>query len=104
MKALFICNQNQNRSRKAKEIFSSLFETRSAGLYNENPVSESDLEWADIIIVMEELQRTELSRRFPKQYIKKQIFCLEIPDIYDYNQTELDNILKQKMDELQPLL
>ncbi|MFC1755715.1 phosphotyrosine protein phosphatase, partial [Thermoproteota archaeon] len=94
MKALFICNQNQNRSRKAKELFSNRFETRSAGLYNENPVTEDDLAWADIVIVMEDIQRSELAKRFPKQYLQKRIISLDIPDIYDYNQTELDEVLK----------
>ncbi len=68
MKILFICNQNQNRSKTAEEIFKGRFETKSAGLYNESPVTEEQLEWADAVFVMEEEQRHELAKRFPKQY------------------------------------
>ena len=97
MKILFICNQNQNRSKTAEEIFKGKFETRSAGLYNEKPVTEAEMDWANKIIVMEDFQRTELSKRFPKQYMQKQILSLEIPDIYKYNQPELVEILRNKM-------
>jgi len=82
MKVLFICNQNENRSKTAEELFNEQFETKSAGLYNEKPVIEQQLSWADVIVVMEETQRKELSKRFPKQYLKKQILCLSIPDIF----------------------
>ena len=105
MKVLFICNQNENRSKTAEELFSSQFETKSAGLYNEKPVIEQELSWADVIVVMEEPQRKELSKRFPKQYLKKQILSLNIPDIYFYNQPELIEALKEKMNKLvEPLI
>ncbi|MBW2972163.1 phosphotyrosine protein phosphatase [Candidatus Woesearchaeota archaeon] len=97
MKALFICNQNQHRSKTAEELFKNRFETRSAGLYNEHPVKQEDLEWADIIIVMEDFQRTELSKRFPELYLKKQIISLDIPDMYQYDQKELKDLLEQRI-------
>lgn len=100
MKILFICNQNQNRSKTAQEIFSNKFETKSAGLYNNKPVTKKQLEWADIIIVMEDSQRTEIAKRFPEQYIKKQILSLNIPDIYFYNDQNLIDLLKDKVNEL----
>ena len=100
MKVLFICNQNENRSKTAEELFKDRFEARSAGLFNETPVSASELEWADKIIVMEDEQRTEIAKRFPKQYMQKQILSLDIPDIFHYNQPELIEILKAKVDGL----
>ena len=100
MKVLFICNQNQNRSKTAEKIFNKEFETKSAGLYNEKPVTKKQLEWADLIIVMEDEQRTELGKRFPMQYIKKQILSLDIPDIYSYNDPKLINLLKNKVSNL----
>ena len=102
MKILFICNQNQHRSRTAEDLFKDRFETRSAGLYNEHPVEEKDLDWADIVIVMEDFQRTELSKRFPKTYMKKQIISLEIPDMFQYNQPELIELLEKRMKEHLP--
>lgn len=100
MKVLFICNQNENRSKTAEEFFSGQFETKSAGLYNEKPVNVQQLKWADIVLVMEEVQRKELAKRFPKQYLKKQILSLDIPDVYFYNQPELIEVLKEKMSKL----
>ena len=65
MKILFICNQNKNRSKTAEELFKNKFNTQSAGLYNEKPVSKKQIKWADKIMVMEDEQRTELSKIFP---------------------------------------
>lgn len=105
MKLLFVCNQNKHRSRTAEELFKGEFETKSAGLYNERPVTEEELTWADIIIVMEERQREELSKRFPKQYLQKRILSLNIEDIYQYNQPELIEELKNKIQVLlQPII
>ena len=89
MKVLFVCNQNQNHSKTAEEIFRDKFETKSAGLYNLKPVSEKQLSWADVVIVMEEEQRSEIAKRFPKQYMLKRILSLNVPDNYSYNQPEL---------------
>lgn len=100
MNLLFICNQNENRSKTAANLFKSKFKTKSAGLYNENPVTENELEWAHTIVVMEDKQRTELSKKFPKQYMQKRILSLNIPDIYRFNQPELIDLLKSKMNEL----
>lgn len=100
MKVLFICNQNQNRSKTAEDIFKGRFQTKSAGLYNGKPVTKKQLSWADIVVVMEDIQRTEIARRFPKHYMQKRILSLGIPDVYHYNQPELIEILKSKVNEL----
>lgn len=104
MNVLFICNQNQNRSKTAEELFKNRFNTKSAGLYNITPVNEKQISWADIIIVMEEFQRTEITKRFPKQYMLKRILSLDIPDVYHYNQPELIDILNTKINKLQPFI
>ena len=100
MKVLFICNQNLNRSKTAEEIFKDRFETKSAGLYNERPVDEKQLSWAELVVVMEDAQRAEIARRFPKLYMKKKIILLGIPDVYNYNNPKLINILESKINEL----
>jgi len=99
MKVLFVCNQNQNRSKTAEEIFKDKFQTKSAGLYNAKPVTEKQISWADIVMVMEDEQRSEIAKRFPNIYMKKRIISLNIPDIYHYNQPELIMILKSKVEE-----
>jgi len=100
MKILFICNQNQNRSKTAEELFKDKFQTKSAGLFNSKPVNNSQLDWADLIVVMEDEQRKEISQRFPKEYMQKKILSLEIPDIYHYNQPQLIKTLKSKMNKI----
>lgn len=100
MKVLFICNQNQNRSKTAEEVFKGRFQTKSAGLYNAKPVTEKQLAWADVIVVMEEMQRSEIAKRFPNEYLQKRVVSLDIPDVYHYNQSDLIEILKSKLDGL----
>lgn len=99
-KVLFICNQNKHRSKTAEELFKDRFETRSAGLFNEKPISEKELGWADILVVMEEEQRLEIAKRFPKYYLQKRIISLDIHDAYYYNQLELVDILNKKISKL----
>ncbi|MBI5065539.1 phosphotyrosine protein phosphatase [Candidatus Woesearchaeota archaeon] len=98
-KVLFICNQNKHRSKTAEELFKDKFSTKSAGLFN-NPVTEKQISWADLVVVMEDFQREEIAKRFPKQYLQKQIISLNIPDFYQYNQPELIKILKEKTEDL----
>jgi len=100
MKVLFICNQNINRSKTAENLFKNRFKTKSAGLYNEKPVTEKQLSWADVVIVMEDAQRSELASRFPELYLQKRILSLDIPDIYNYGQPELIELLTARVSEL----
>ena len=99
MNILFICNQGMHRSRTAAELFNEKFSTRFKGIYNNN-VTESDLEWADKVIVMEDHQRSKISELFPNQYLKKQILLMDIPDVYSYNQPELIELIKTKIKDL----
>lgn len=98
MKVLFVCNQN--RSKTAENLFKDRFQTKSAGLYNETPLNKKTLSWADTVIVMEDKQRSEIAKRFPKRYMQKRILSLDIPDIYHFNQPELIKVLKSKINEL----
>ncbi len=100
MNVLFVCNQNLHRSATAAEIFKKEFTTQSAGLYSEPAITREEMSWADLIIVMEDFQRTELSRRFPKLYLQKRILSLDIPDFYGYMQPELITLLHTKMENL----
>lgn len=95
MKLLFVCNQNKNRSKTAEEMFKICF--RSAGIYVN--LKKEDIEWADIVCVMEEFQRKEIADKFPKQYLKKRIINLKVPDVYNYN-PELIEVLNDRIDEL----
>jgi predicted protein tyrosine phosphatase len=100
MKALFVCNLNRNRSKTAELIFKNKFETKSAGLFSGNPITEELLLWADIVFVMEDFQRTEIGKRFPSMYLQKKIVNLDVPDYYNFNQAELIELLEKKMKKL----
>lgn len=105
MNLLFICNQNQHRSKTAEELFKSRFKTKSAGLYNSKPVTQKEVSWADTIIVMEDFQRDEIVKRFPNESLKKRLLSFDVPDIYRYNQPELIKLLNSRMDKLfEPLI
>jgi len=96
MNLLFICNLGKHRSRTAAEILANEYNTDYAGLY-QNFVTEKQVEWADIIFVMEDFQRKIISERFPKLYLKKRILCLNIMDCYSYMDEELIKIIKEKI-------
>jgi predicted protein tyrosine phosphatase len=103
MNLLFVCNQGRHRSRTAADMLSGNLSTRAVGLFSERPLAESDLSWADLVIVMEDFQRTEISKRFPKQYLQKQIVCIDIPDMYSYGDPALKTLLRQRMLSVEPL-
>jgi predicted protein tyrosine phosphatase len=97
MNVLFVCNQNENRSKTAEEIFKNRVDARSAGLFCDNPITERQISWADLVVVMEDAQRSEIARRFPKAYMAKRIVSLGIPDVYHHNQPELIDVLNSRM-------
>ncbi len=100
MKVLFVCNQGMHRSRTAAEVFRGRLETKFAGLFSENPITEQQMQWADTIVVMEDFQRDELRARFPKEFMQKRVLTLGIPDAYSYGQSELVKLIDEKMGEL----
>lgn len=92
MNILFVCNQGKHRSRTAADLFADDYATKSAGIYTN--LTKQDIEWAGLVVVMEEHQRTFIAKKFPEGYMKKQILCLDIPDIYSYEQPELIALLR----------
>ena len=99
MKALFVCNNGHNRSMTAARVFGTDFQTRAKGLYTEFPVTSQDVQWADLIFVMEQRHKDDLLRKFPEA-ARKRVFLLNIPDAYTRDQPELTKLLKRKIAEL----
>ena len=95
---LFLCSQNKLRSPTAEAIFADhpAIEVDSAGLNNdaEVPLSIEQVEWADLIIVMETTHRNRLNRKFRDSLSGKRIAVLNIPDEYDYMDPSLVSLLK----------
>lgn len=97
---LFLCSQNKLRSPTAEAVFADYpkVEVDSAGLNNdaEVPLSEEQVEWADLILVMEKEHRNRLNRKFSNVLGGKRVVVLNIPDDYEYMDPVLIQLLKQK--------
>lgn len=100
-KILFVCTENRLRSPTAEAVFSRYEGVEAIGAgTNPNaatPVSEELIEWADVVLVMEESHRTTLTRRYAEQLQNKKIGVLGLPDIYDYMEPVLVQLLKEKV-------
>ena len=98
--ALFLCSRNRLRSPTAERVFASWpdVETDSAGLAPDavTPLSADQLEWADIVFVMEKRHRVKLARTFKAQLKTKRVVCLDIPDDYGFMDQALVNLLIAK--------
>ncbi|MFH0130678.1 2'-5' RNA ligase family protein [Variovorax sp. VaC1] len=85
---LFICSRNQWRSPTAEQLWRRhpLISARSAGTSPNarHRVSIDDIEWADLILVMEEKHKSRLVAEFKRTLEHKPIHVLDIPDEYKY--------------------
>ncbi|MBK6608303.1 MAG: phosphotyrosine protein phosphatase [Leptospiraceae bacterium] len=103
LKVLFLCSQNKKRSPTAEEIygvFDSL-EVRSAGL-NKGAVyllEPEDIQWADIIFVMEKKHFENLHRKYEDFTKNKKVINLSIPDKFAFMDETLIRVLRQKVDK-----
>ncbi|WP_175731102.1 low molecular weight protein tyrosine phosphatase family protein [Burkholderia ambifaria] len=103
-RALFNCSRNRLRSPTAEAVFAAWpgVETDSAGLAPDadTQVSIEQLEWAEIVFVMEPAHKAKLTARFGARLKHKKIVCLDIPDRYAYMQPELIALLERKVGPL----
>lgn len=99
-RVLFICSRNRLRSPTAESIFQDHpeIEVDSAGLNPdaEVPLSAEQIEWADLILVMESSHRTRLNRKFRRYLAGKRIAVLNIADKYDYMDPALVALLQER--------
>jgi predicted protein tyrosine phosphatase len=99
-KILFLCSQNKLRSPTAEAIFANQagIEVDSAGLNNDavTPLTVAQLEWADLILVMEKSHLNRLNRKYRPHLKGKRAFVLNIPDEYDYMDEALVDLLKTR--------
>jgi len=74
------------------------FKVLSAGLNNdaEVPITSELVEWADTIFVMEKAQKINCKKKIQEIHKQTKGICLDIPDDYEYMQSELLEILEQK--------
>lgn len=97
---LVICGRNKKRSRTAEYIFKndSRFNIRSAGLSpkSDRKVSENDLNWADLIFVMEIEHRAKIHSLY-RNIDLPSIEILNIADDYEFMDEELIEILRDRI-------
>ena len=96
---LFVCGRNQWRSPTAARIYANdqRVEVRSAGVSPQSPhcISERDLQWADLVLVMERKHRSRILDRFRHLADPPPIESLEIPDAYGYMDEELVELIAE---------
>jgi predicted protein tyrosine phosphatase len=102
MKLLFVCSANALRSPTAEAVFSHYegIEAASAGINAdaETPVSADLVEWADVVVVMEQHHARFLQQSFGYLLRRKRVAVLGIPDKYLCMDPELVRILKEKVE------
>lgn len=100
-KLLFVCSQNKLRSPTGEAVFSEDpdLDVRSAGLNNsaEVPLGAEDVEWADIIFVMEPVHKRKLQKKFKASLTTQRVVCLGIPDNYECMDPDLVRLFKEKV-------
>jgi predicted protein tyrosine phosphatase len=98
---LFVCSQNKLRSPTAEAVFAEMpgIDVDSAGLNNDAvvPLSPDQVEWADVIFVMEKVHREKLNRKFKRHLHGQRMIVLGIPDNYAYMDPALVKLLKVKV-------
>ncbi|MEB2777949.1 protein-tyrosine-phosphatase [Algoriphagus sp. D3-2-R+10] len=97
---LVVCGRNKRRSRTAEHIFKNdqRFSIRSVGLSpkSERQIKERDIDWADLIFVMEDSQSRRITGAFRHMELPE-IEVLHIEDEYEYLDTELIEMLTDRI-------
>lgn len=96
---LFVCSRNQWRSPTAERIWKNhpKIMTRSAGTSANarRTISAKDIQWADVMLVMEEKHKQRIIAEFSRLVKHKKIYVLDIPDEYKFMDPDLIEELKQ---------
>lgn len=105
-KILFVCSRNKRRSLTAETIFKGelAWDVRSAGTEESAriKVTAGQLGWADVIVVMEKRHKERLRQKYPEALAAKRCVCLFIADDYEFMDSHLIELLREKMREYFP--
>ncbi len=100
---LFVCSRNQWRSPTAERVYAKRegLEVRSAGVSAtaRRRVTDADIEWADLIFVMEEKHKARLKQLFGRD-LPEHVFVLDIPDDYQFMDPELIDMITAAVDPI----
>jgi len=101
---LFICSRNQWRSPTAETVWKNNLNinVRSAGTSPKarKTVSIADIQWSDIIVVMEKKHKNRIVASFTRMVENKPIHVLDIEDNYKYMDSELVESLKISVSDI----
>ena len=101
MNVLVLCGRNKKRSPTAERILRrwSGMHARSAGFSSQSPrtLRESDVAWADVVLVMENEHKRRLRGRFRDVLQRTPVVVLGIADEYDRDDPELVDLLSERM-------
>lgn len=105
-KLLFVCSRNQWRSPTAEHLWRQRpgFSARSAGTSPNarKTVCAADIQWADLIFVMEKKHKNRLMEDFGRLLQHKPVHILDIPDEYKFMDPELIDELEARVGALLP--
>jgi predicted protein tyrosine phosphatase len=93
MNVLFGCSRNKWRSPTAEKIYKNHFgiKVKSAGTEPSARIklTANIINWADIIFAMEKKHKQKMMKIFPTETNRKEIIVLDIPDEYEFMDSEL---------------
>jgi predicted protein tyrosine phosphatase len=96
---LFVCGKNQWRSPTAEKIYRDdpRIQVRSAGVSGKSrhQVSEGDLSWAGLVVVMEQRYKAKILATFRDHSKLLRIVSLDIPDEYQFMDVELITLIRE---------
>jgi predicted protein tyrosine phosphatase len=103
LNVLFICGRNLRRSPTAERLYRKdpRLSVRSAGVSDSSPrrVRETDLLWADLVLVMERKYAARIRSAFSHMTELPPIESLEIPDEFDLMSEELVELLRVAVED-----
>jgi predicted protein tyrosine phosphatase len=100
-RVLFVCEGNVHRSPTAERLYADTpgVWARSGGLSDLARVQITDelLGWADVVFVMERRLQRLLLLRFGPALVDKELVCLDVPDDFQFGQSELVSVLTERL-------
>ncbi len=100
---LVVCGRNKRRSRTAEYLYKndSRINVKSAGLSAQSEVvlNAKLVEWADLIIVMDNTQKNRIQDQFRTSNLPR-IENINIEDEYEYLDSGLIDLLKERINNI----
>ncbi len=104
IKLLFVCSRNQWRSPTAEKTYHKdpRVDARSRGTARGavRTLAAGDLQWADMVLVMEQKHRRYIASHFGQLVQHKPVHVLDIPDDYQYMDDELVDAIRTAVEPL----